>query len=178
MAASVFGLGLSAFLPIIGIKFDWVPIHWISGVILTAAVLYHILRVAFVHGLREMVPVWDDCRELAGQLAFREAEGLGPAKYDAFQKGFHLAAAVSVLALVATGLLMLAKIDTAFWKRNPAILSDMIWGVVYVVHGIAAMAVVFLVIIHVYFGILPEHRAFLISMIRGRGPKLARSLRR
>ena len=40
--------------------------------------------------------------------------------------------------LVATGLLMLAKLDTPFWQRNPYWLSETTWGIVYTIHGICA----------------------------------------
>ena len=65
---------------------------------------------------------------------------------------------------------MLLKIDTPFWRRDPSILSDQGWGIVYVIHGLSTLAILFLVILHVYFSILPEHRAMLRSMISGRGP--------
>jgi hypothetical protein len=71
--------------------------------------------------------------------------------------------------------MMLAKIDTTFWNRNPALLSDLTWGWVYVAHGLAAAALLFLVILHVYFAVLPEHRKYLSAMLRGRGPELARN---
>jgi len=174
MAAAVVLLGATAFLPILGIRFEWVPIHWWSGVMLTAAVLFHLYRVILVHGLREMTPGTDDARELLRDARGAGHAGLAPAKYDALQKGYHLAAALTVLALVATGLVMLAKIDTVFWKRDPAILSDQTWGVIYVVHGAAALVLLFLFILHVYFALLPEHRAYLVAMLSGRGPDKAR----
>ena len=174
MAAAVVLLGATAFLPILGIRFEWVPIHWWSGVMLTAAVLFHLYRVILVHGLREMTPGTDDARELLRYARGAGHAGLAPAKYDALQKGYHFAAALIVLALVATGLVMLAKIDTVFWKRDPAILSDQTWGVIYVVHGAAALVLLFLFILHVYFALLPEHRAFLVAMLSGRGPDKAR----
>ncbi len=34
----------SAFLPILGLKFSWVPLHWITGLVLTVAVLFHLVR--------------------------------------------------------------------------------------------------------------------------------------
>ena len=173
MAASVVVLTASALLPILGIRFDWVPIHWISGIVLVAAILFHLLRVFAVHGLREMIPGLDDCREAVSDLG-GSASGLKPAKYDAYQKGYHWASATTVLAVAATGVLMLLKIDTPFWRRDPSIMSDQDWGVVYVIHGLSSLVIVFLVILHVYFSILPEHRAMLMSMIAGRGPLFAR----
>jgi formate dehydrogenase subunit gamma len=174
MAASVIVLGATAFLPIAGIRFDWVPIHWMAGVALLLAVLFHLYRVFVVHGLGAMVPGGDDAREALRAIGGGGTEDLSAAKYDAFQKGFHLAAALTVLALLATGLVMLAKIDTTFWRRDPSILTDATWGVVYVLHGLGAMGLLFLVIVHVYFGLLPEHRDVLGAMIRGEGPELSR----
>ena len=173
MAASVVVLAASAFLPILGIRFDWVPVHWMTGIVLTAAILFHLARVSFVHGLREMTPRLADLREVAGDLGAAAAEP-APAKYDAYQKGYHWTAALVVLAVTVTGLLMLAKIDTPWWRRDPSILSDQSWGVVYVIHGLASLAILFLVILHVYFSVLPEHRATLMSMLSGRGPRYAR----
>ena len=49
--------------------------------------------------------------------------------------------AILVLSIVASGLLMLLKIDTPFWRRNPYWFdADYAWGVIYAVHGFAAMA--------------------------------------
>lgn len=174
MALAVIALSVTAFLPIVGIRFDWVPLHWMAGVLLTLAVLFHLYRVFVVHGLREMTPGMDDVREVVRDSRGAGHEGLSEAKYDAFQKGYHAAAALTVLVLVVTGLFMLAKIDTTFWRRDPSIMSDQSWGIVYVLHGAAALILLFLFIVHVYFSLLPEHRAFLMSMLRGRGPEKSR----
>lgn len=174
MAIAVIVLGATAFLPIIGIRFDWVPLHWIFGVVLTVLVLYHLYRVLFIHGLREMTPGLDDVRELGREVRGIGPEGLSDAKYDVFQKGYHLAAATTVLVLVVSGLIMLVRIDTTFWSRNPAILTDFTWGVIYVIHGAASLVLLFLVILHIYFAFLPEHWKYLRAMIAGKGPEKAR----
>jgi len=174
MAFAVIVLGATAFLPIVGIKFEWVPLHWMAGVLLTLAVLFHLYRVFVVHGIWEMTPAADDVREVIRDLRGAGHEDLSEAKYDALQKSYHTAASLTVLVLVVTGLLMLAKIDTVFWRRDPAILTDQTWGIVYVLHGAASLILLFLFIVHVYFAFLPEHRAFLVSMLRGRGPQKSR----
>jgi thiosulfate reductase cytochrome b subunit len=174
MAGAIFVLGATAFLPILGLRFEWVPLHWVAGVVLVLAVLFHLYRVFGVLGHREMSPGVDDVREVFRDIRGAGHEGLSDAKYDAFQKGYHTATMLSVLALIGTGLPMLAKIDTTFWKRDPSILTDQTWGVIYVVHGAAALVVLFLVILHLYFSALPEHRTYLVSMIAGRGPEKAR----
>jgi len=176
LALSVIVLCASAFLPILGLRFDWIPVHWITGFVLVAAILFHWLRVGLVHGIGEMLPGRDDLREFLGGLHARP-ETPGPAKYDAYQKGYHWLSGLVVLVLAATGLLMMAKIDTPWWRRDPSILSDAQWGLVYVAHGFASLALLFLVILHIYFALLPEHWATLTSMIRGRGPLLMRGAR-
>ena len=173
MALSVIVLCVTSFLPILGLRFDWVPAHWIAGFVLVAAILFHWLRVGLVHGLREMMPVRDDLHEVLHDLRGRPGM-LAPAKYDAYQKSYHWVSGLVVLVLAVTGLLMMAKIDTPWWRRDPSILSDAQWGIVYAAHGFASLAILFLLILHVYFAILPEHRAMLKSMIGGRGPLLIR----
>lgn len=171
---AVIVLGATAFLPILGLRFAWVPLHWMAGIVLTLSILFHLYRVLFVHGLGNMMPGGDDIKEVVQGVRGQGHDGLSEAKFDALQKGYHAAASIAVLAATVTGLLMLAKIDTSFWRRDPSILSDQTWGVIYVVHGGSAMILIFLFMLHVYFALLPEHRAFLLSMLRGQGPKFAR----
>lgn len=174
MAAAVLVLMATALLPIAGVRFDWVAPHVVAGVVLSVAVLFHIGRALFVNRLADMVPGAADLREVGRVALGRDTHDLPPAKYDALQKGYHAVAAATVLVLVGTGLMMLFKVDTRFWRRDPAVLDDVTWGYVYVAHGAASLVILFLVILHVYFAILPEHRAFLRAMIVGRGPGLAR----
>jgi len=173
MAATVIVLGATAFLPILGVKFDWVPVHWISGVILGAAIVYHLCRVFGVHGLAEMMPAKSDLTMIRREALLQNVPDEPSGKFDVFQKAYHWAASLTVLVLAITGFVMLAKIDTPLWARDPSILSDWNWGVVYVVHGAGALLLLFLFILHLYFSFLPDHRAYLFSMILGRGPEKA-----
>ena len=75
--------------------------------------------------------------------------------------------AVVVLAIVATGLLMLSKIDTPFWRRNPYWLADAQWGMIYAIHGLCAMAMITLIMVHVYFAVRPEKLWMTRSMFHG-----------
>jgi hypothetical protein len=46
MAISMFALLITAFLPKVGVKFDWVTYHWIAGLVLTASMIFsHLARV-------------------------------------------------------------------------------------------------------------------------------------
>ncbi len=170
MAICVFVLMATAFLPILGIKFEWLDIHWTTGVALAALVLIHIARAVFFQDWRNMWIGFADLRELWGDAArlfgSRKQPAL-PGKYDAAQKLYHLGVAVVVLAVVGSGLFMLLKIDTPFWRRNPYWFSADTWGVIYVIHGFAAMAIVAIVIVHLYFALVPDSWYLLRAMLRG-----------
>jgi len=88
-------------------------------------------------------------------------------KYTLAQKLMHLAWGVAVLVAIVTGLLMLRKAGVSFMTRDPYAWSRSTWGVMTLLHDLAALLSVFLVLVHVYFGILPEKRAYLRAMIGG-----------
>ena len=46
-----------------------------------------------------------------------------------------------MLVATVTGVIMLAKVDTPFWKRDPYMLDGSTWGVVYVLHGASALVI-------------------------------------
>jgi formate dehydrogenase subunit gamma len=157
MAAAMLILLVTAFLPILGIKFEWVGIHWVTGLVLTILVLFHIVRACFFQNFWAMMI---DSTDLKSPLA-------KPGKYDLAQKLYHLAISVLVLAAIATGLLMWRKVDTPFWQRDPYWLSTESWGVVYALHGLAGMALVTMIIIHVYFALRPDEWHLTRSMLKG-----------
>jgi cytochrome b subunit of formate dehydrogenase len=170
MAVCIFTLMATAFLPILGFKFEWLDIHWITGVALTVLVIFHIVRAIGWQDWRNMWIGFADIRDLwrnvAQLLGARKTPPL-PGKYDAAQKLYHLGVAIVVLAVVGSGLLMLLKIDTPLWRRNPYVFSGDTWGIIYVVHGMAAMTIVAIVIIHLYFALMPDGWYLLRAMIRG-----------
>jgi hypothetical protein len=47
MAAAMFVLLFTAFLPVVGVKFPWVQWHWIAGLVLTASIVFHIIHATF-----------------------------------------------------------------------------------------------------------------------------------
>ncbi len=171
MAASVLVLLFTGFLPIVGVQFSWVTPHWIAGLVLTGAILFHVVHATFWKGLRWMWITLDDCRQ--GWLALRQALGLGrtapdkPGKNPLENKLFHHVTSVATLATIVTGLLMMVRVDTPFWTRNPYLLSDSTWGVMFVVHGAASIALIALIIVHIYFAVRPEKRWITWSMIVG-----------
>ena len=161
MAILVIILLGTAFLPILGLKFDWVPVHWISGSLLIVVVIFHLYRALFVHGLIEMLPTGADLKMASSPEQ----------KYDLNQKLYHWSVGSIIISLLVTGGLMLSKIDTPFWQRDPSILTDWNWGVIYSVHGGASLLLIFFFILHIYFAVLPEHRVLLRSMVFGKSIK-------
>jgi len=157
MAAAMLILLVTAFLPILGIKFEWVGIHWVTGLVLTVIVLFHIIRACFFQNFWAMMI---DSADLKAPLA-------KPGKYDLAQKLYHLAISVLILSAIVTGLLMWRKVDTPFWQRDPYWLSTESWGIVYAIHGVAGMALVTMIIIHVYFALRPDEWHLTRSMLKG-----------
>lgn len=157
-AATMFVLLGTGLLPIVGIRFAWVEIHWIAGIVLTAAVVFHTIRATFWQKLRCMMIRGRDFAELRGGLA---------TKYTLAQKSMHLAFSLALLTAIVTGVLMLAKVETPFLERDPYVFTESTWGIIHVLHDFSAYLSVTLVIIHVYFSLLPEKRVYLRSMIKG-----------
>ncbi|HMB72667.1 MAG TPA: cytochrome b/b6 domain-containing protein [Gammaproteobacteria bacterium] len=171
MAASTIVLLGTAFLPILGVEFPWVTIHWTTGVVLSVLVIVHIVRSIFFKPWRAMLIGARDMNDALAVLRFNlrltPREPPMPGKYTLAQKGIHATFALVVLTAVVTGCLMLAKIDTPFWQRNPYFLSEPSWGVIYLLHGFAALSLITLVMLHVYFSLRPEKRHYLRSMFTG-----------
>src|SRR5262249_45128659 len=93
MAAAMLILLTTAFLPILGVKFAWVDIHWITGLVLTILVLYHIIRALFWQNFWAMMIDSGDLKDPFAK----------PGKYNLAQKLYHLAIAVLVLSAIASG---------------------------------------------------------------------------
>jgi formate dehydrogenase subunit gamma len=157
MAATMIVLLATSLLPVIGVHFGWYTIHWVAGLLLTVIILAHILRAVF----------W---QRSATMLALRGADLAGKAagKYTLAQKLMHLAWTVAVLVAIVTGLLLLQKAGVPFLTRDPYARPLATWGLLTLLHDLAALLSVFLILVHVYFGLLPEKRAYLRAMVSGR----------
>jgi cytochrome b subunit of formate dehydrogenase len=171
MAVAVLTLLATGFLPVLGVKFAWVMPHWIAGLVLVPLVLFHIARAVFWLDLGAMAIGGADFRAAAGSLKWvlrrTSATPPKPGKYPLPQKLYHHFVAVILLLAIGTGLVMMIKIDTPFWQRDPYFLSDSTWGIVYVLHGLTALCMITLIMVHVYFALRPEKLWFTRSMLRG-----------
>lgn len=159
MAVSVLVLLVTGILPAIGIEFAWLTIHWIAGLVLTAAVLFHIVRSLFWQDLKSM---WIGFRDLREPFD----ASLKPGKYSLAQKSMHAAVTVLSLVVIASGLVMFAMIDTPWWDRSNA-LSEAALGWWFFLHGLSTLLLVATISLHTYFGLRPEKLFYLRSMFTG-----------
>jgi cytochrome b subunit of formate dehydrogenase len=171
MAASMFTLLFTAFLPKVGFRFDWVTYHWIAGVVLTVSVVFHIFHASF---FLDFWSIWPDKADLedAGKRVQRflgRPAGLPRkfAKYPLENKLYHGAILVTGMAAILTGGFMMSRVRTPLFPRNPYLFSDMTWGLMYVLHGLAGVGLITLVVVHVYFAVRPEKLPITASMIVG-----------
>lgn len=171
MAAAMFALLITAFLPRVGYPFAWVTYHWIAGLVLTASILYHIIHASFY---LDFWSIWPDSTDIEdGKNRLRRAFGKpAPAphkagKYPLENKMYHGIIVLTGLAVTVTGLFMMKRVRTPIFTRNPYIFGDMTWGMMYVLHGLAGIGLIALIMAHVYFAIRPEKFAITKSMIFG-----------
>lgn len=170
MAASMFVLLFTAFLPIVGVRFAWVEWHWIAGLVLTGAIIYHIIHATF---FLDFWSIWVGPRDIpefrAEMLRELGQDVPGPksGKYPLGNRLYHLAILVVGLGAAITGMLMMARVRQPLFTRNPYVLADTTWGWTYVLHGVAGVALVGLVIAHIYFAIRPEKWWITKGMIFG-----------
>jgi cytochrome b subunit of formate dehydrogenase len=170
MAAAMFVLLFTAFLPVVGVRFAWVQWHWIAGLVLTGSILFHIVHATF---FLDFWSIWvgpKDIPEFKAELMREfghDVPGPKPGKYPLGNRLYHLAQVVAGLVVIATGILMMSRVRTPLFTRNPYLLSDATWGLTYVGHGLAGVGMVGLVIAHVYFAVRPEKWWITKSMIFG-----------
>lgn len=170
MAAAMFVLLFTAFLPIVGVRFAWVQWHWIAGLVLTGSVVYHIIHASV---WLDFWSIWvgpKDIPEFKTELLRelgQEVAGPKPGKYPLGNRLYHTVIVLVGLAAILSGVVMMTRVRTGLVPRNPYLFRDMTWGVLYVLHGLAGVALVGLVIAHVYFAVRPEKLWITKSMIVG-----------
>ena len=170
MAAAMFVLLITAFFPLLGFQFAWVTWHWIAGLVLTGAVIYHIVHASF---WLDFWSIWvgpGDILEFKAELlreAGQQVPGPKPAKYPLGNRLYHLILVTVSLVMIGSGLIMMPRIETPFFERNPYFLGDATWGYIYAVHGLVGVSLVGLTIAHVYFAARPEKWWVTRAMILG-----------
>jgi cytochrome b subunit of formate dehydrogenase len=171
MAAAMFALLFTAFLPKVGVQFNWVTYHWIAGSVLTVSILFHVIHASFY---LDFWSIWPDRSDLEdARRRFQRFIGKSAAlprkfaKYPLENKLYHGVVMLTGMAVIVTGVCMMFRVRTMFFPRDPYLFSDMTWGMMYVLHGLAGVGLITLTIVHVYFAIRPEKLPITASMIVG-----------
>ncbi len=172
MAASMLALVLTAFVPVMGLEIPaWVTIHWIAGVALIAAILFHIVHAIGWQDFWSMMnfgpsffrDLFAQTRHLLSSSAPEPKSG----KYPFDHRLYHHAVLVFSLGAVVTGVIMMMRIDTPFFTRNPYLVSDEMAGTIFAIHGVAGVSFILLIATHIYFALRPDKRWIFWSMVRG-----------
>ena len=171
MAFSMLVLLVTAFVPVMGLQFAWVELHWMAGVLLIATILYHIVHAIGWQDFWSMfqLGIGEGIAHLRHILSPKAPAPPKAGKYPFDHRMYHHVIVVVSLTAMITGVLMMVRIDTPFWTRNPYLLGDGIvgWGGIYVLHGLSGVALITLVAAHIYFAVRPEKRWLLWGMVRG-----------
>lgn len=171
MAATMLVLLVTGFFPIVGIQFPWVTIHWIAGVILTISILYHIIHSTFFLDFWSIWLLPADMQEAIARVKRQLGQESGPVrkhgKYPLDHKLYHTAVMLAGFAVIATGLVMMFRIENLLVGRNAYLLSEETWGLMYVLHGLGAVLFVMLTITHIYFAVRPDKIWLTKAMIFG-----------
>src|SRR5581483_11591663 len=113
MAAAMFTLLFTAFLPIVGIKFPWVTWHWMAGIVLTASILFHVVHASF---FLDFWSIWvgpKDIPEFKAEILRElghDVPGPKSGKYPLGNRLYHLALVVTGLSVMLTGLFMMKRV--------------------------------------------------------------------
>lgn len=171
MAAAMFALLITAFAPRVGYPFAWVTYHWIAGLVLTASILFHIVHTTF---FLDPWSIWPDKIDIEdAKRRWLRATGKAAeaprkfAKYPMENKMYHAIIVLTGLSVTLTGVFMMKRVRTPFFVRNPYLFSDMTWGLMYVLHGLAGVGLIALIMAHIYFALRPEKFAITKSMVFG-----------
>src|SRR5919108_800554 len=110
MAAAMFTLLVTAFLPIVGIRFPWVTWHWIAGLVLTGSILFHVVHASI---WLDFWSIWvgpKDIPELKAEILRElghDVAGPRPGKYPLGNRLYHLAIVMAAFAVIVSGLAMM-----------------------------------------------------------------------
>lgn len=171
MAAAMLTLLFTAFLPKVGIQFNWIVWHWVAGLVLTASILFHVVHASFYLDFWSIWPDAADLRDARARVArffgLHGPEPVRAGKYPLANKGYHGVIVLAGLAVIATGLFMMKRVDTGLFVRNPYLFADTTWGYMYVLHGLAGIGLIGLVLVHIYMGLRPDKLPITKSMVFG-----------
>jgi cytochrome b subunit of formate dehydrogenase len=138
--------------------------------VLTASIGFHIVHATFWLDFRSIWVGPKDIPEFKAEILRElghDVPGPKPGKYPLGNRLYHFVIVLAAVAVVVTGLFMMVRVRTPFVGRNPYLFGDAAWGLTYVTHGAAGVALVGLVMAHVYFAVRPDKWWITKSMILG-----------
>jgi cytochrome b subunit of formate dehydrogenase len=141
-----------------------------AGILLTGSIISHIIHATF---FLDFWSIWVGPRDIPEAKAeiMRdfgvEIGGPKPGKYPLGNRLYHLAVMVAGLGAIGSGLLMMTRVRTPIFDRNPYLMGDAAYGFTYVLHGLTGVGFVGLIIAHIYFALRPEKFWITKSMIFG-----------
>lgn len=156
-AISILTLLLTGLLPVFGFNASLIFIHWLTGIVLTALLLVHICRSVF---WKKLSRIWFSRADMNLK---RSRHG----KFSLAQKLMHQFISLLTIGAIITGIIMMVRIDTPLFERDPYWLNAGTWGLVYFIHGLVALLFVSTLMLHIYFSLRPESRMYLRSMFKG-----------
>ena len=122
MAVAMFTLLFTAFLPKVGVQFDWVTYHWIAGAVLTLSIMFHVIHASFFMDFWSIWPDRIDLRDARRRvLRFMGKPAPPPvrfAKYPLENKLYHAAIIAAGLSAIVTGVFMMFRVRTIFFPRK------------------------------------------------------------
>ena len=116
----MFTLLFTAFLPKVGVQFDWVTYHWIAGIVLTVSIIFHIIHASFWLDFWSIWPDRDRPARMRGEECARFMGKPAPpprrfAKYPLENKLYHGVIIVrGSVASSCTGVFMMFRVRTIF----------------------------------------------------------------
>ena len=170
MSTTMFVLLVTAFFPILGLQFDWVPWHYWAGAIFTGIIVWHVVHTTV---WLDFWSIWAGPKDIPAfkALMLRETGKIKaaprPAKYPLGNQLYHWILTVVGLTVIITGIMMMFRIPTPFFTSNQYLVSEQAWGWVYVLHGLVGVSLVGLVVAHIYFALRPDHWWLTKAMIFG-----------
>ena len=173
MSVAMLTLLITAFVPVMGLDIpSWVTFHWMAGTLLIISVVYHIIHAIGWQDFWAMMSfspasIREGFATVRHVMSSKAPEPPKAGKYPFDHRLYHHVIILVTLAAVCTGLVMMARIDTPFWTRNPYIVSDATVGIIFVIHGLAGVSLILLIASHIYFALRPEKRWITWSMVRG-----------
>jgi formate dehydrogenase subunit gamma len=171
MSLTTLVLLVTGFAPAMGLPVSWTMVHWSAGLALFLIVAWHVIHAL---GWQDFGSMWIghlDVRD--GMLALRHPLSLRArfsrpiGKYTWTHKLHHNLVATTAAVAMATGSLMMVRIDTPLWSGHSSLLGPVTWGWIYLAHGLAGVGLIGLVAAHVYFALRPDKRWMTWSMVRG-----------